>query len=107
MAYGFTFKFQIYTNTLIIKYVDKFNVYCFFVKTNLIWRSDRHILSAPMPESYKNRKGSKPRGVSNRNRGLQWLRANATKGVFYFADDDNTYDIALFDEVTICFWILL
>lgn len=57
-----------------------------------------------MPEPYKNRKGSKPRGVSNRNRGLQWLRANATKGVFYFADDDNTYDIALFDEVTICFW---
>lgn len=72
----------------------------FFVKMNLIWISDGHILSAPMPESYKNRKGSKPRGVSNRNRGLQWLRANATKGVFYFADDDNTYDIALFDEVT-------
>lgn len=83
----------------------KFTV--FFVKINLLWRFDRHILSAPMPESYKNKKGSKPRGVSNRNRGLQWLRANATKGVFYFADDDNTYDIALFDEVTICFWILL
>lgn len=73
----------------------------------IILQSDKHILSAPMPDSYKNRKGSKPRGVSNRNRGLQWLRANATKGVFYFADDDNTYDIALFDEVTICFWILL
>jgi len=55
--------------------------------------------AAPMPEKYKLKKGAKPRGVSNRNRGLQWIRANATKGVFYFADDDNTYDIELFDEV--------
>lgn len=52
-----------------------------------------------MPEKYKQKKGAKPRGVSNRNRGLQWIRANATNGVFYFADDDNTYDITLFDEV--------
>ena len=52
-----------------------------------------------MPEKYKQKKGARPRGVSNRNRGLQWVRANATKGVLYFADDDNTYDIALFDEV--------
>uniref|UniRef100_A0A1B6LSY1 Galactosylgalactosylxylosylprotein 3-beta-glucuronosyltransferase n=1 Tax=Graphocephala atropunctata TaxID=36148 RepID=A0A1B6LSY1_9HEMI len=56
-------------------------------------------LVAPMPDIYKNKTGSKPRGVSNRNRGLEWLRANATKGVFYFADDDNTYDIALFQEM--------
>ncbi|XP_043671437.1 galactosylgalactosylxylosylprotein 3-beta-glucuronosyltransferase P-like [Vespula pensylvanica] len=56
-------------------------------------------LTAPMPEKYKFRNGAKPRGVSNRNRGLQWIRANATKGVLYFADDDNTYDIALFDEI--------
>lgn len=58
-----------------------------------------------MPESFKKKRGSKPRGVSNRNRGLQWLRANATEGVFYFADDDNTYDIALFNEVNIYFLI--
>lgn len=56
-------------------------------------------LIAPMPEIYKNRKGAKPRGVSNRNRGLEWLRANATTGVFYFADDDNTYDLQIFDEM--------
>ncbi|KAL2722712.1 galactosylgalactosylxylosylprotein 3-beta-glucuronosyltransferase P-like [Vespula squamosa] len=56
-------------------------------------------LTAPMPEKYKFKNGAKPRGVSNRNRGLQWIRANATKGVLYFADDDNTYDIALFDEI--------
>jgi len=58
-----------------------------------------YVCAAPMPEKYKLKKGAKPRGVSNRNRGLQWLRANATRGVFYFADDDNTYDIELFDEV--------
>ncbi|XP_076634607.1 glucuronyltransferase P [Colletes latitarsis] len=56
-------------------------------------------MTAPMPEKYKQKKGAKPRGVSNRNRGLQWIRANATTGVFYFADDDNTYDITLFDEI--------
>ncbi|XP_012282242.1 galactosylgalactosylxylosylprotein 3-beta-glucuronosyltransferase P [Orussus abietinus] len=54
---------------------------------------------APMPDKYKRKKGAKPRGVSNRNRGLQWIRANATKGVFYFADDDNTYDLDLFAEI--------
>lgn len=56
-------------------------------------------LVAPMPDIYKNRKGAKPRGVSNRNRGLEWLRANATTGVFYFADDDNTYDLLIFEEM--------
>lgn len=46
---------------------------------------------------------TKSRGVEQRNTGLQWLRnninANETKGVVYFADDDNTYDIRLFEEV--------
>lgn len=58
-----------------------------------------HLL-APMPEQYKKKKkGPKPRGVSNRNRGLAWIRENATNGVMYFADDDNTYDLQLFEEV--------
>lgn len=53
-----------------------------------------------MPEQYKKKKkGPKPRGVSNRNKGLKWIRENAKNGVFYFADDDNTYDLALFEEV--------
>ena len=46
---------------------------------------------------------TKSRGVEQRNLGLQWVRnnvkANQTKGVLYFADDDNTYDIRIFDEV--------
>ncbi|XP_070500308.1 galactosylgalactosylxylosylprotein 3-beta-glucuronosyltransferase P isoform X1 [Chironomus tepperi] len=56
-----------------------------------------HLL-APMPEKYRKNK-VKPRGVSNRNRALEWIRANATEGVLYFADDDNTYDVEIFDEM--------
>ncbi len=47
---------------------------------------------------------SKPRGVVQRNKGLDWLRQHPDQlhhaGVVYFADDDNTYDIRLFEEVT-------
>lgn len=44
-----------------------------------------------------------------RNLGIDWIRENANNGVVYFADDDNTYDLALFDEVTylICIILLL
>lgn len=45
-------------------------------------------------------KGGKPRGVASRTRGLQWIRENAREGVLYFADDDNTYDLELFREVS-------
>jgi hypothetical protein len=45
----------------------------------------------------------KPRGVLQRNAGLMWIRASLDphkdKGVVYFADDDNTYSIQLFEEV--------
>lgn len=47
---------------------------------------------------------TKSRGVEQRNTGIDWLRENInpnlTKGVVYFADDDNTYDIRLFEEVS-------
>ncbi|XP_049772457.1 galactosylgalactosylxylosylprotein 3-beta-glucuronosyltransferase P-like [Schistocerca cancellata] len=56
-------------------------------------------LVAPMPEECNILPGVKPRGVPQRNRGLQWIRANASRGVLYFADDDNSYDIRLFEEV--------
>lgn len=49
------------------------------------------------------RSWSKPRGVLQRNKGIQWLRENAElldhNGVVYFADDDNTYDIRLFEQM--------
>ena len=45
-----------------------------------------------------------PKGVENRNKGLEWVLKHVKEtgddsGVFYFADDDNTYDIRLFEEV--------
>ncbi len=47
------------------------------------------------------------RGVPQRNRGLQFLRekfANVNvNGVVYIADDDNTYSLDLFDEVSIVY----
>uniref|UniRef100_A0A182YGD3 Galactosylgalactosylxylosylprotein 3-beta-glucuronosyltransferase n=1 Tax=Anopheles stephensi TaxID=30069 RepID=A0A182YGD3_ANOST len=55
-------------------------------------------LAAPMPAQYRKQK-VKPRGVSNRNRALQWIRANATEGTLYFADDDNTYNLKLFEQL--------
>ncbi|XP_042230926.1 galactosylgalactosylxylosylprotein 3-beta-glucuronosyltransferase P-like isoform X1 [Homarus americanus] len=42
---------------------------------------------------------NKPRGVSNRNAGLKWLKGHAKEGIIYFADDDNTYDYRIFQEI--------
>ncbi|XP_076441594.1 galactosylgalactosylxylosylprotein 3-beta-glucuronosyltransferase 3-like isoform X2 [Babylonia areolata] len=46
----------------------------------------------------------KPRGVLQRNAGLSWLREtartqNLEPAVVYFADDDNTYSLQLFEEM--------
>ena len=44
----------------------------------------------------------KLRGVTQRNTGLEWLRGHHgnSSGVVYFADDDNKYDLRLFEEVS-------
>ena len=46
----------------------------------------------------------KPRGVLQRNEALSWLRIHTSPdeqpGVVYFADDDNTYSLKLFEEVS-------
>ncbi|XP_070577522.1 galactosylgalactosylxylosylprotein 3-beta-glucuronosyltransferase 3-like [Ptychodera flava] len=45
----------------------------------------------------------KPRGVEQRNLAVDWLRenvnVNTSPGVVYFADDDNTYSLQLFEEM--------
>ncbi|XP_050717587.1 galactosylgalactosylxylosylprotein 3-beta-glucuronosyltransferase P-like [Eriocheir sinensis] len=51
-----------------------------------------------MPAQYQKVK-NKPRGVANRMAGMNWVRENAKEGVLYFADDDNTYDIRLFEQM--------
>ena len=46
----------------------------------------------------------KPRGVLQRNVALDWIQRNLDpnrdQGVVYFADDDNTYDLEIFKEVS-------
>jgi galactosylgalactosylxylosylprotein 3-beta-glucuronosyltransferase 3 len=48
--------------------------------------------------------GVRHKGVEQRNLGINWLRKNQNKidlnAVVFFADDDNTYDTRLFEEVT-------
>uniref|UniRef100_UPI00398EB04F galactosylgalactosylxylosylprotein 3-beta-glucuronosyltransferase 3 n=1 Tax=Pristiophorus japonicus TaxID=55135 RepID=UPI00398EB04F len=63
-------------------------------------------LNAPTPTIYKLRQNDpnwlKPRGVEQRNLGIQWLRDNrelSEEAIVYFADDDNTYSLKVFDEM--------
>ena len=67
-------------------------------------------LAAKTPDDFKmssvDPNWLKPRGIQQRNTGLTWLRDHLntnelrnTAGVLYFADDDNTYDVRLFEEV--------
>lgn len=59
-----------------------------------------HLLG-PRPTTHMDRRSG--RGVSNRLKALEWLREKYTntnqEGVLYFADDDNAYDIRIFDEM--------
>ncbi|KAK3595647.1 hypothetical protein CHS0354_026852, partial [Potamilus streckersoni] len=45
---------------------------------------------------------TKTKAGYQRNLGIQWIRENVnprkTPGVVYFADDDNSYDVRIFDE---------
>jgi Glycosyltransferase family 43 len=85
-----------------MSYHFPFNNFLFIVRSRLFFFSFHFLPStlftAQMPAKFRKNK-VKPRGVSNRNRGLEWIRANASDGVLYFADDDNTYDLDIFDEV--------
>lgn len=57
-------------------------------------------LASPMPEHYRTIKGPAPRGVANRRAALTWIRNNNKRnGVLYFGDDDNTFDLRLFNEI--------
>ena len=57
----------------------------------------------PPMSAYKEKKISPARGVAQRNAGLSWVRRhcsnNYCRGVVYFMDDDNKYDLRLFEEV--------
>lgn len=56
-------------------------------------------IASPMPEYYRT-VSSIPRGVANRRAAINWIRQNGRKpGILYFGDDDNTFDLRLFDEI--------
>ncbi len=83
--------------------VRRFMARCKVESTHLNIRTEERVrLRANEPVWKKNR------GVEQRNLALDWLREeaaggrlpSATGGVVYFGDDDNTYDIELFEEVT-------
>ena len=86
------------------------------IVTQLIQRCRVDIvhLIAHTSAAYKVKKGSphwsKPRGVEQRNAGLNWLRqkysADNCNGVVYFGDDDNKYDLRLFDDVSYHLYML-
>ncbi|XP_069868284.1 galactosylgalactosylxylosylprotein 3-beta-glucuronosyltransferase 2 [Dipodomys merriami] len=59
-------------------------------------------LHVPTPRRYK--RPGLPRATEQRNAGLAWLRQThqqqrAQPGVLFFADDDNTYSLELFQEM--------
>lgn len=62
-------------------------------------------LHARTPEHLRLKEGEptwkKCRGVEQRNAAIEWLRGNVgnAEGVVYFGDDDNTYDVELFEQV--------
>lgn len=65
------------------------------------------LLHSPTPERFKLKPGQPswkfPKGIWQRNRAISWIADNIGNldpdGVVYFADDDNTYDLKLFEEM--------
>lgn len=64
-------------------------------------------LNVETPKNFKIRGDTRdpriPRGTMQRNLALRWLREtfknNSQPGIVYFADDDNSYSLELFEEV--------
>ncbi|XP_046747595.1 galactosylgalactosylxylosylprotein 3-beta-glucuronosyltransferase S [Diprion similis] len=58
------------------------------------------VIASPMAKRFwSNDKMKMPRGVANRRAALAWIRNNVKRGVLYFGDDDNTFDLELFDQI--------
>ena len=84
--------------------VNKTNLVANFLRNSGLKYTHLNTRTPEILRRHKNEiRRSKPRGVVQRNLGIQWIRKNIdplrTPGVVYFADDDNTYDSRIFDEV--------
>ena len=79
--------------------VEKFLVRCKVKYTHLAVKTSPAFVRGKNEPRWK-----KPRGVEQRNAALNWLRHNTdvkeAGGVLYFMDDDNTYDLEIFEQVS-------
>lgn len=65
------------------------------------------LLHEPTPAEFKLKSGDPrwkyPKGIWQRNKAIRWMRDNLVfldrDAVLYFADDDNTYDLEIFNEM--------
>ena len=94
-------------NPMIVELLKKFGMYLsegssicsmFVTKVSFVLGMPFTQISSPMPQFYRKAK-IVPRGVANRRAALSWIRSNVKTGVIYFGDDDNTFDLKLFDEI--------
>ena len=82
--------------------VSRFLANCGVSNTHLAVRTPRELITKEGDPRWL-----KARGVEQRNLGLRWIRENFEmnpNGVVYFADDDNTYDLKLFEQVNDLLW---
>lgn len=85
---------------------DRISKFVAKLKEKFNFRLIQH-LAEPTPSEFKLKAGDPswkyPKGVWQRNRALDWIRTNLgsldPNGVLYFGDDDNTYDLELFQEM--------
>ena len=80
---------------------------CPVTSIHLNFKTSDRFISKVTGKRRKRKKARMCRGVEQRNLALQWLRISyklgAIRAVIYFGDDDNTYDLQLFEEVRDCF----
>ena len=80
---------------LVSRYLER----CGVTYTHLTRRTSPHLRRKSKKEPW----WQHPRGMEQRNEGLEWIRRNfdpkRMKGVVYFGDDDNTYDAEIFMKV--------
>lgn len=83
--------------------VENFLSSCTVNSTHLNIKTSPALLDNPT-KNHTHRRVKKPRGIEQRNLALKWLRRKykpeSIRGVVYFADDDNTYDLRVFEEVS-------
>lgn len=78
-------------------------------KTGLVNRLLQRCKVESIHMNIRTQPSTRSRGVLQRNAGLNWVRTHCSEvecnGVVYFMDDDNKYDLRLFEEVSMYTWM--